>query len=202
MGLDRRIGGKFLHAGPGYGGSCFPKDTAALAAFAREAGVRMGIVQATARANRDQSRRMIEKIAAALGSPRGKRVAILGLSFKPNTDDLRAAPALEIAAGLRKRGARISAFDPVALAAARKHPALRGATVAAAAHAAARGADAAVIVTEWNEFRNLDLRRLKRIMRRPLLCDLRNIYEPEEVEKAGFRYVGVGRGRLRRKGKP
>jgi UDPglucose 6-dehydrogenase len=195
MGLDRRIGNKFLHAGPGYGGSCFPKDTAALVSFARKAGVPMGIVAAAAHANREQARRMIGKIAAALGSVRGKRVAILGLSFKPNTDDLRAAPALEIAAGLRRRGARIAAYDPVAMTQAARHPALRGAEFAADAYAAAKGAHALVIVTEWNEFRQLDLKRLKRTMRRGVFCDLRNIYEPEDVERAGFRYVGVGRGR-------
>jgi len=201
MGLDGRIGGKFLHAGPGYGGSCFPKDTHALVAFGAQAGVPMGIVDAVARANDTQRRRMIQKITEAMGSPRGKRVAILGLSFKPNTDDLREAPALEIAAGLRKLGMKVSAFDPVAMPAAREHPLMRGVDFATDPYEAARGADAVAIVTEWNEFRRLDLKKLKRIMRRPLLCDLRNIYEPDEVEQQGFRYLGVGRGRaaVRRK---
>ncbi len=202
MGLDGRIGSKFLHAGPGYGGSCFPKDTRALVAFGAQVGVPMGIVEATARANDAQRRRMIEKIARALGKPRGKRVALLGLSFKPNTDDLREAPALEIAAGLKRRGVKLAAFDPVAMDVAREHPMLAGVEFARDPYEAARGADAAAIVTEWNEFRRLDLKKLKRLMRRPLLCDLRNIYEPEEVEQQGFRYVGVGRGRPEGRGKP
>jgi UDPglucose 6-dehydrogenase len=192
IGMDRRIGNKFLHAGPGYGGSCFPKDTTALVAFARAAGVRARVVEATMAANEFQRRHMVDKIVAAIGAPRGKRVAVLGLSFKPNTDDVRESPALAIIAGLERRGVRVTAYDPAAVARARE--VLPGIAYAADEYAAARGAHALVIVTEWNEFRNLDLVRLRRLMRKPVLCDLRNVYRPLDVEAAGFRYVGVGRG--------
>ena len=196
MGMDRRIGSKFLHAGPGYGGSCFPKDTLALASFARAAGVQTGIVDAAIEANERQMRLMVDKIVATMGrAARGATVAVLGLAFKPNTDDLREAPALRIISGLRRRGVKVRAYDPVATPAASALPALKGVTFATDAYDCVRGADAVAIVTEWNEFRNLDLRRLKRMMRRPVLCDLRNIYDREEVETAGLRYCGVGRGR-------
>ncbi len=195
LGMDRRIGSKFLHAGPGYGGSCFPKDTHALSAFARAAGVESGIVDATIAANQRQMQRMVEKIGQAVGRRRGAKIGVLGLAFKPNTDDLRDSPALTIIAGLKRRGYRITAFDPVAGAKAGTVPQLRGVTMAADAYDAARGADALAIVTEWNEFRNMNLGRLKRLMRRPVLCDLRNLYDPAEVEAAGMRHVGVGRGR-------
>ena len=197
MGMDRRIGPKFLHAGPGYGGSCFPKDTQALASFARSARTRTRIVEATIAANEAQMQRMVRKIVDAIGAPRGKRVAVLGLAFKPNTDDLREAPALTIVSGLRRRGVRITAFDPAAMPSARRI--LRGVEFADGPYDAARGAHAVVIVTEWNEFRGLNLQKLRRVMRRPVLCDLRNIYKPDEVEAAGITYVGVGRGRLRAK---
>ena len=195
IGMDRRIGAKFLHAGPGYGGSCFPKDTLALSAMAREAGIPSGLVDATIAANEHQMRRMVEKIVRAIGRPaRGGVVAVLGLAFKPNTDDLREAPALEIVAGLKRRGVRVRAYDPVAMANATGLPEMRGVTFAKDAYDCARGADAVAFLTEWNEFRNLNLGRLKRLLRRPVLCDLRNLYEPEEVAAAGFRHVGVGRG--------
>ena len=196
VGMDRRIGAKFLHAGPGYGGSCFPKDTRALAAFARAAGVRTGVVDAAIAANERQVSRMIGKILQAVGSPRGKRVGVLGLSFKPNTDDVRDAPALAIIAGLKRRGIKVRAFDPVAMPGAKDLAVLRGVELAPDAYEAARGADALAIVTEWNEFRGMDLPRLRRLMRKPVLCDLRNIYDPSEVEASGMRYVGVGRGRV------
>jgi UDPglucose 6-dehydrogenase len=196
IGMDRRIGSKFLHAGPGYGGSCFPKDTLALASFARAAGARTGIVEAAAAANERQMARMVEKIWTAVGKRKGARIAVLGLTFKPNTDDLRAAPAITIIRGLRRRGAKITAFDPVANAQAQKLPELRGVTFAADAYAAARGADAVAIVTEWNEFRGINLPRLRRLMRRPVVCDLRNIYDPRVVESAGLTHIGVGRGRV------
>jgi UDPglucose 6-dehydrogenase len=195
IGMDRRIGSKFLHAGPGYGGSCFPKDTHALSAFARAAKVKTGIVDATIAANENQMARMVDKIVDGIGAPRGKTVAVLGLSFKPNTDDLRAAPALTIIAGLQKRGVKVRAFDPVALEGARLLPSLRNVAFAEDAYDCARGAHAVAIVTEWNEFRNMDLARLKRVMKRPVLCDLRNLYDADEVEKAGLRHIGVGRGR-------
>jgi UDPglucose 6-dehydrogenase len=195
VGMDRRIGSKFLHAGPGYGGSCFPKDTLALSTFARAAGVKTGIVDAAIAANDRQMKRMVEKIVQSIGAPRGKRVGVLGLSFKPNTDDLRAAPALTIIAGLKRRGIKVRAFDPVAMPGASKLAALRGVELTTDAYEAARGAHALAIVTEWNEFRNLDLAKLKRLMRKPVLCDLRNIYDPDVVETAGMKHVGVGRGR-------
>jgi UDPglucose 6-dehydrogenase len=195
IGMDRRIGSKFLHAGPGYGGSCFPKDTLALSAFARAAGEETGIVDATIAANERQKKRMVDKIWEAVGRRRGARVGVLGLAFKPDTDDLRAAPALTIIAGLKRRGLKVAAFDPVAMVGTRGLPELRGVTLARDPYEAAKGADALAIVTEWNEFRGMNLGRLKRLMRRPVLCDLRNIYDPEAVERAGLRHVGVGRGR-------
>ena len=194
IGMDRRIGSKFLHAGPGYGGSCFPKDTRALAAFAHSARVESGIVNAVIEANERQMQLMVKKITQGVGRKKG-RVAVLGLSFKPNTDDLREAPALTIIAGLKRRGYTVTAFDPVAGNKARTLPQLRGVTLARDAYDAARGADAVAIVTEWNEFRNMNLARLKRVMRKPVLCDLRNLYDPAEVEAAGLTHIGVGRGR-------
>ena len=195
VGMDRRIGAKFLHAGPGYGGSCFPKDTRALSAMARAEGVPSGIVDAAIAANEHQMRRMVGKILRGIGRPaRGSVVAVLGLAFKPNTDDLRDAPALGIIAGLRRRGARVRVYDPVAMPGAGALPGMKGVRFAQDAYDCARGADAVAIVTEWNEFRNLNFARLKRLLRRPVLCDLRNVYEPEEVAAAGLRHIGVGRG--------
>ncbi|PYM04501.1 MAG: UDP-glucose 6-dehydrogenase [Candidatus Rokuibacteriota bacterium] len=196
VGMDRRIGSKFLHAGPGYGGSCFPKDTYALVSMAKGTGEHAGIVAAVIAANERQAERMVDKIQKAVGRRRGARIAVLGLAFKPNTDDVREAPALRIIAGLKRRGLSITAFDPVAADAASRLPEMKDVAIAADLYDAARGADALVIVTEWNEFRNLNLAHLKQVMRRPVLCDLRNIYDPDEVEAAGLSYVGVGRGRL------
>jgi UDPglucose 6-dehydrogenase len=195
MGMDRRIGAKFLHAGPGYGGSCFPKDTHALSAFAKKAGVRSRVIDATIEANDAQMSRMVDKICDAIGSPRGKRVAVLGLSFKPNTDDLREAPPLHIIAGLKRRGVKVVAFDPVAMPKAQDLPEMKNVILGADPYDAARGAHAVAIVTEWNEFRGLSLSRLKRVMKKPVFCDLRNIYKREEVEAAGFTHVAVGKGR-------
>ncbi len=194
MGMDRRIGSKFLHAGPGYGGSCFPKDTMALAAFAREAGTRAGIVEATVAANERQMTLMVDKILSRVGRKKKPRIAVLGLSFKPNTDDLREAPALRIISSLKRRGAEIVAFDPVAMPQASSVPQLKGVTMAADAYDAAHQADAVAIITEWNEFRDMNLRKLKRVMRTPVLCDLRNLYERAEVEAAGMVHIGVGKG--------
>ncbi|MCG8591756.1 MAG: UDP-glucose/GDP-mannose dehydrogenase family protein [Proteobacteria bacterium] len=192
MGLDRRIGPKFLHAGPGYGGSCFPKDTLSAAHFAREVGSQPEIVEAVIRVNAAQRQRMVDKIAEALGAPLAeRRVAVLGLSFKPETDDIRDAPAIDIIRGLREQGVSVRAFDPVAMSAARK--ALPDVELCEDAYAACEGADAVVIVTEWNQFRMLDLERLKESLRQPLMLDLRNIYDPSPLERAGFRYVSVGR---------
>ena len=193
IGMDRRIGSKFLHAGPGYGGSCFPKDTHALSAFARAAKERVGIVDAVITANENQMQRMVGKIARAAGGRRGARIGVLGLSFKPNTDDLREAPALTIIAGLRRRGFRIVAFDPVAMPGAAKLPAMKGVELVNDAYAAAKGADALAIVTEWNEFREPDYARMRKLMREPVIFDGRNIYNPEAMRAQGFTYNSIGR---------
>jgi UDPglucose 6-dehydrogenase len=191
MGLDNRIGRKFLHPGPGYGGSCFPKDTRAIVEKARELGVDLRIVRSCAEVNEDRPERMLDKVRGAIGKLRERTVGILGLSFKPNTDDLRESPAMRIAAGLLREGARVRAFDPVALERARAE--LPELVACADEYEAASGADALVIATEWNQFRSLDLGRLASLLRQPNLIDLRNIYPPEDARAAGLRYVGVGR---------
>lgn len=192
IGLDGRIGRKFLHAGPGFGGSCFPKDTRSAAFFARELGEEFQIVEAVIRVNERQRERMVEKIRKALGGElSGKTVAVLGLSFKPETDDMRDAPALDIIAGLQKSGASVRAFDPVAMPAAT--PLLPGVRFCGDAYEACEGADAVVIVTEWNQFRMLELERVRKLLARPVMIDLRNVYEPGPVQKAGFEYYSVGR---------
>ncbi|CAO4168553.1 UDP-glucose dehydrogenase family protein [Methylorubrum extorquens] len=191
IGLDNRIGGKFLHAGPGYGGSCFPKDTLALVKTAQDYGTPVRIVETVVAVNDQRKRAMARKVIAACGgSVRGKRVALLGLTFKPNTDDMRDAPSLSIIAGLQDAGAQIVAYDPEGMEQAR--PLLQGVAYAEDAYACAEGADALVIVTEWNAFRALDLARLKGLMRAPVLVDLRNIYAPAETEPHGFAYSGIG----------
>jgi UDPglucose 6-dehydrogenase len=193
IGLDNRIGGKFLHPGPGYGGSCFPKDTLALLRTAEEAGVEQRIVSAVVDVNDRRKASMAGRVAAALaGSLEGKRVAVLGLAFKPNTDDMRDAPSIPLIQGLLEGGAQVAAFDPVAIEQAR--PMLPGVEFAADAHAAARDADALVIVTEWDEFRALDLDELAALMRGKVLVDLRNVYDRAEAERAGLIYSGIGRG--------
>ncbi len=192
MGLDRRIGKKFLHAGPGFGGSCFPKDTRSAAAFARSLGHEFSIVEASIAANDRQRLRMVDKVVAALdGEVEGKTVAVLGLSFKPETDDIREAPALDIVRGLQARGATIRAYDPAAMAAAGRE--LPEVTLCKDVYEALAGADLMAIITEWNEFRMLDLPRAKDVMTEPRMVDMRNIYDPERVAAAGFRYTGVGR---------
>jgi len=193
VGLDGRIGRKFLHAGPGYGGSCFPKDTLALAHFAREKGERLRLVESTSAANEAQKARMVDKIEKAVGSLSGKRVALLGLAFKPNTDDIREAPALDIAAGLLKRGAKVVAHDPAAMEAVRATSLGKKLEFAQDPYEAAHGADAVVVVTEWNLYRRLDLRMLAKIQRRPVFVDLRNLYAPEDVAQAGLHHHSVGR---------
>ncbi|WP_232628648.1 UDP-glucose dehydrogenase family protein [Methylobacterium sp. Leaf118] len=191
IGLDNRIGRKFLHAGPGYGGSCFPKDTLALVKTAQDHGAPVRIVETVVSVNDQRKRAMARKVvAAAGGSVRGKTVALLGLTFKPDTDDMRDAPSLSIVAGLQDGGARVVAYDPEGIEQAR--PLLDGVAFAEDAYACATEADVLVIVTEWAAFRALDLARLKDLMRTPVLVDLRNIYAPSEAEKHGFRYVGVG----------
>jgi UDPglucose 6-dehydrogenase len=192
MGLDKRIGGKFLHPGPGFGGSCFPKDTAAAADLARQAGYTFEIIEATIRANEKTKRRMIEKIRQTAGPLSGKTAAVLGLSFKPETDDIRESPALAVVEDLRKEGVRVRAFDPAAMPNARAvFPDL---DYARDAYDCAAGADFLVLATEWNVFRKLDLDRLASIMRTKTMVDLRNVYEPDEIRRLGWAYAGVGRG--------
>ncbi|MCP9447870.1 MAG: UDP-glucose/GDP-mannose dehydrogenase family protein [Nitrospira sp.] len=191
MGLDNRIGSKFLHAGPGFGGSCFPKDLAALIQTGERYGHPMQIAMATSRVNEAQRKRMVVKIREALGGLEGKTLGMLGLSFKPNTNDLREAPALAIGKELLAEGAAVRAYDPEALEEACRI--LSQLQPCRDAYHAAEGADALIIMTEWNLFRSLDFDRLKAVMRRPLLLDLRNIYDPEKVTAAGFTHVSVGR---------
>jgi UDPglucose 6-dehydrogenase len=191
MGLDQRIGSKFLHAGPGFGGSCFPKDLAALVQMGEGAGYQMQIAGASAAVNSQQRGRMVAKIKEALGGLEGTTVGMLGLSFKPNTNDLRDAPALSIAQALIEQGAKVRAYDPAALEEATKL--LPGLTPCSSAYETAREADVLVLMTEWNEFRNLDFSKLKALMRRPVLADLRNVYESSRVTSFGFRHVSVGR---------
>ncbi|MEO7564489.1 MAG: UDP binding domain-containing protein, partial [Sphingomicrobium sp.] len=181
--------------GPGYGGSCFPKDTLALLQTAEEAGVDQRIVRTTVSVNDDRKGAMAARVAAALGGDvTGKKIAVLGLAFKPNTDDMRDAPSIPLITGLSKLGAAVSAFDPVAIDQARKL--LDGVEFADDAYAAAKDADAVVIVTEWDEFRALDLGRLAKTMRGNTLIDLRNVYDRSEAEKAGLVHRGVGRGKI------
>lgn len=191
MGLDRRIGTKFLHAGPGYGGSCFPKDTHALSKIGKENKVALGVIDATIRANEFQKKRTADKILKILGTIKGKTVAVLGLSFKPNTDDMRDAPSLHIVEKLMKAGAKIKAVDPVAMHEAKKL--LPKVTFTEDVYAAVKGAEAVIIVTEWNEFRNLDLERIKKLLTGKFFFDLRNIYEPDKLLKMGFNYHSIGR---------
>ena len=192
MGLDNRIGGKFLHAGPGFGGSCFPKDTSALLKTAHDHGVALRIVEAVTAVNDQRKRAMARKVVAALdGSVRGKTVAVLGLTFKPNTDDTRDSPAIPLITALHDLGATVRGYDPAGMEQAKPH--LPNVTYCSSAYGAAEGADAVVIATEWEQFRALDLARLKNVMVRPVIVDLRNIYRPDELRRAGFRYAGIGR---------
>jgi UDPglucose 6-dehydrogenase len=190
IGLDGRIGGKFLHAGPGFGGSCFPKDTLALVKTAQEYGTPTRIVEAVAAVNDARKLAMARKIEAAFGGVKGKTIAVLGLTFKPNTDDMRDSPSLVIVPHLQEAGAIIRAYDPEGGAEARKY---LGLELCRGAYDAAEGADGVVILTEWNEFRALDFDKLKAALKTPLMVDLRNIYRPSIMAQAGFRYVSVGR---------
>ena len=194
IGMDNRIGRKFLNAGPGYGGSCFPKDTLALLKTADDAETPLRIVEATVQVNDQRKRAMGRKVIKAMGGEvRGKTVAILGLTFKPNTDDMRDAPSIAIIQTLQDAGATVKAFDPEGVEQARL--VIKDVEFSASPYAAAEGADALVIVTEWDEFRALDLNRMKSLLNEPLLIDLRNIYPAAEAERAGFRIVGVGKPR-------
>ena len=192
MGLDGRISSKFLHPGPGFGGSCFPKDTASLVAFSRTYGVEQRVVSAVCQVNEQQRVRMAEKIEQAVGGDLdGKRIAVLGLSFKPNTDDVRDSPAIDVVRQLQDRGAEIRCFDPQAMENAAQL--LKGVEFGSDAYDTMRDCHALVIATEWNEFRKLDLDRLRELLAEPVIVDLRNVYEPASMREQGFRYSGVGR---------
>ena len=192
IGLDGRIGSKFLHAGPGYGGSCFPKDTRALVSTARNRGAPMRIVEAVVDVNDERKRRMADKVIAGCGGDvSGKTIAVLGVTFKPNTDDMREAPSLDIVPLLQQAGASIRVFDPEGLKEGEKL--LNGVKWCDDASDAMQDADALVIITEWNEFRALDLDRARQLLKQPIMIDLRNIYVPEQIAEAGFQYTSVGR---------
>jgi UDPglucose 6-dehydrogenase len=192
MGLDNRIGGKFLHAGPGFGGSCLPKDARALIKIAHDHGTALRIVETVLAVNEVRQRAMARKVAAAFGgSLREKSVALLGLTFKPNTDDMRDAPSIALVTALQDMGAKVRAYDPVGIDQAKQ--VLTNVAYFGDPYACADGADALVIVTEWEEFRALDLERLRTVMARPVMVDLRNIYRPDEMARVGFTYDGIGR---------
>lgn len=191
MGMDKRIGRKFLHPGPGYGGSCFPKDTMALTTVADQFGVETRIVDAVIEANQRQRGAMLQKIEQLVGNFRGTKIAVLGLSFKPETDDMRESPAIDIIREILRSGGLVRAFDPVAMAEAKK--CMPEIDYAANEYDAISGADALVIITEWNQFRALDMKRVHELLKFPRIADLRNIYEPDDMRRLGFEYVGVGR---------
>ena len=192
IGLDGRIGAKFLHAGPGYGGSCFPKDTLALVRTARDAGAPVTVVETTVKVNDTRKKAMAGRVVDALdGDVRGKTIAVLGLAFKPNTDDMRDAPALDIIPALQAMGAKIQAFDPEAMHEAQKL--LTDIDYKTGPYEALEGADAMVLITEWDRFRALDLDRVKALLKTPVVVDLRNVYSPEQVRAAGLRYSSIGR---------
>jgi len=191
MGMDNRIGRKFLHPGPGYGGSCFPKDTRAFTKVGDKFGVETSVVDAVIKANDDQRMAMIPKIEKLVGDLNGKKIGVLGLSFKPETDDMRESPAIDIIKEMVKRGASVNAYDPVAMDEA-KHS-LPDIGYAKDEYDAIEGADALVIVTEWNQFRALDMEKVKSLLNSPKIADLRNIYNPADMREMGFEYVGVGR---------
>lgn len=191
IGLDKRIGNKFLNAGPGYGGSCFPKDTLALVRTAVDAGSPVRLIETTVAVNDARKKAMATKVRAASGDLKGKTVGVLGLTFKPNTDDMRDAPSLDIIPALQAQGARVQVFDPEGTHEAQSL--LKDVEFRADPYAVAQGADALVIITEWDQFRALDLDRVKSLMTQPVLVDLRNIYSPEDVRSRGFRYASIGR---------
>ena len=191
IGLDKRIGGKFLNAGPGYGGSCFPKDTLALVRTATDAGSPVRLIETTVKVNDDRKKAMAQKVATTAEDLKGKTVGVLGLTFKPNTDDMRDAPSLDIVPALQAMGAKVQAFDPEGLHEARQL--LRDVDFKADPYEVATGADALVIITEWDQFRALDLDRVKLLMNAPVLIDLRNIYKPADVRARGFKYASIGR---------
>jgi len=191
MGLDGRIGKKFLHPGPGYGGSCFPKDTRALSRMAQEKGYSFKILDSVIRVNEEQKKRMVEKIQEKVGDLRGKTIGILGLSFKPNTNDIRESSSIVIIRDLVAMGAMVKAFDPAAIDEAKA--VLPEVEYGKDAYDVAKGSDALVLATEWNQFRRLDLQRIKTLLKRPIFIDLRNVYDPDQMKRLGFDYCGVGR---------
>lgn len=192
MGLDQRIGSKFLHPGPGFGGSCFPKDTRAISQIARAYGYEFRIVDAVIKVNEERADVMIEKVVAALdGDVKGKVVAMLGLAFKPNTDDMRESPTLPIIRGLQDQGARFQVYDPAGMEHAKEY--LQDVDYKTDAYDAAKGADVLVLATEWNRFRNIDWDRMKQLLKGLVVVDLRNIYDPERMRASGFTYISVGR---------
>lgn len=191
IGMDKRIGPKFLHPGPGFGGSCFPKDTRALSTVARHFGCTSRIVDAVIEVNQQQGEQMLTKIRKLVGNLKGKTIAVLGLAFKPETDDMRDAPAIGIIKSLLADGAKVRAYDPVATSEAKKI--LPDVIYADDEYGAVKGADALILVTEWNQFRALDMQRIRDLMKSAKVADLRNIYEPEDMREMGFEYVGVGR---------
>jgi len=191
MGLDHRIGPKFLQAGPGYGGSCFPKDSSSLADISRKCDYTFEIIESVIRVNDQIKARMVEKVDQAVGGAAGKTIGVLGLAFKPETDDMRDSPSLPLIEGLQSLGATVRAYDPQAMDAARGM--FENLTFCDDAYSTAQGCDAIVLCTEWNEFRALNLERLKQALKKPVLVDLRNIYDPARVRAAGFEYTSVGR---------
>ena len=191
MGLDGRIGKKFLHPGPGYGGSCFPKDTRALSKMAFDKGYSFKILEAVIKVNNEQRKRMINKIVDKVGDLKGKIIGILGLSFKPNTSDIRESSSIAIIQGLLAMGAKVKAFDPGAMEETKA--VLPEIGYGKDAYDVAEGADALVLATEWNQFRRLDLQRIKGLLKNPVFIDLRNVYDPEQMKRLGFNYCGVGR---------
>jgi len=192
IGLDGRIGRKFLHPGPGYGGSCFPKDTRALVSTARDSGSPLRIIETVVELNEQRKQKMAERIISAIGGDaEGKTIAVLGLTFKPNTDDMRESPSLDIVPALIAAGANVRAFDPEGMNEAKNM--LEGVEWCEEEYGTMPNADALVIITEWNQFRALDLVRVKSLMTAPVMIDLRNIYEPSEMSNAGFHYYSIGR---------
>jgi UDPglucose 6-dehydrogenase len=191
MGLDGRIGKKFLHPGPGYGGSCFPKDTRALSRMAQEKGYSFKILDSVIRVNEEQKKRMVVKIQEKVGDLRGKTIGILGLSFKPNTNDIRESSSMVIMGDLLAMGAKVKAFDPAAMDEAKA--VLPQVEYGRDPYDVAKGSDALVLVTEWNQFRRLDLQRIKTLLKTPIFIDLRNVYDPDQMKRLGFNYCGVGR---------
>ncbi|MBW2075077.1 MAG: UDP-glucose/GDP-mannose dehydrogenase family protein [Deltaproteobacteria bacterium] len=192
MGLDRRIGSKFLHPGPGFGGSCFPKDTRAISQIAKQYGYEFEIVDAVIRVNEKRPRMMIEKVVSALdGNLRDAVLGVLGLTFKPNTDDMRESPTIPIIKGLQEKGAKIQAYDPAGMEQAKKY--LSNIDYKKDLYAVAEGADALVLTTEWNQFRNIDWERVRKVLKQRIVVDLRNIYDPQRMRALGFQYTSIGR---------